>query len=141
MSISSINTLALVCAAKSIADELDKRDGMEPGTYTVDESVHIGMQGTYEVNPVEWITPTTSIPMKVTLALFMRYSGITGQIALDALEKAMAEALKIGVKGEKTIAECATLDKYEEKVKLMLGELPKKSRKGKTFVKVKATAK
>jgi hypothetical protein len=139
---STVNTLALICAQKAIADELKKRDGLEPGTYNVvDESVNVSMSGLCEVNVPEMFTPTVEIPLKVSLALFMRYSGITGQHALNALERAMTEALTLGVKGEKTIVECATLDKYEEKVKVMLGELPKKERKGKTLVKVKATAK
>lgn len=135
----SIPTPALVSLHKALETELKSREDLTPGTYIVSDSVSLDLNGSVVVNEREQYTPTVSIPTKVTLALFMRYSGITGQHALDALEKAMTEAVKLDKKAHKLIAELATLDKCEEKVASMLGELPKCERKGKTLVHVEVT--
>ena len=136
MSMKSINTAALVAAQKAIATELKSRADMEPDTYIVTDTLTLDLKGSIVVNPEEKYTPTISIPLKVTLALFVRYSGITGAAALSALEKAMAEALTLGDKAEESVRELADIAQAEKKVKAMLGELPKDTRKGKTIVKV-----
>lgn len=135
----SIPTTALVALHKALETELKTREDLVPGTYIVSDSVSLDLKGSVVVNERELYTPTISIPLKVTLALFMRYSGITGQHALDALEKAMTESLKLDKKAQKSIIELTTLDKCEEKITAMLGELPKSERKGKTLVHVEVT--
>jgi len=131
-----INTTTLVSLVKALETELKSREDLAPGIHTVSDSVNLELRGSVEVNESETYTPTISIPLKVTMALFVRYSGITGAAALNALEKAMSEALTLDKKAQKLISELAVLDQAEEKVTAMLGELPKAERKGKTFVKV-----
>jgi hypothetical protein len=131
-----INTATLVSLAKALDTELKSREDLAPGIHAVSDSVNLTLSGSVEVNEPETYTPTINIPLKVTMALFVRYSGITGAAALKALEKAMSEALTLDKKAVKLISELAVLEQAEEKVTAMLGELPKAERKGKTFVKV-----
>ena len=131
MTLSNVSTLTLTAAVKALGDEIKSRDDLDPGSYSVNDSLSFTLVGNVSVNGKETYIPTIAIPLKVTMALFVRYSGITGDRALQALEQAMSEALTLGEKGESHVAEVAMLDKAEEKVKLMLGELPKKTRKGK----------
>jgi hypothetical protein len=134
----SISTKTLEAAKKAISSELKVREDLTPGSYIVDEELHLKLDGSVTVNEPEKYIPTVSIPVKATLALFVRYSGITGDRALAALEMAMTEALKLGDKAEEHIVEIAMLDNAEKKVKKMLGDLPKVDRAGKTIIKVKA---
>ena len=136
MSMKSINTPALVAAHKALAAEIKSRADLSPNTYSVDDTLTLDLKGTIVVNPEEKYTPTISIPLKVTLALFVRYSGITGAVALNALEKAMSEALDLGDKAEENVRELADIAQAEKKVKKMIGELPKATRSGKTLIKV-----
>ena len=136
MSMKSINTPALVAAHKALATEIKSRADMEPDTYIVADTLTLDLKGSIVVNPEEKYTPTISIPLKVTLALFVRYSGITGAAALNALEKAMKEALTLGDKAEESVREIADITQAEKKIKKMLAELPKETRKGKTLIEV-----
>lgn len=136
----NISTVALLTLAKAIENELKNREEPNVGTHTVDEKLAFAIQGDVTKCAGESYTPTVDIPMKVTLALFVRYSGVTADVALKALEKAMSEALAIGAKGEDKISEVANIDKAMSKVTAMLGKLPQKTRKGKTNVKVKTVS-
>lgn len=141
MSISNISTLALKAMIKAMQDELKNRteDKLTVGTHIVCQNLNLDLNGTVEVNPDEMYTPTTHIPQKAAFALFVRYSGITADRALDALCQAMTEAHNLGKDADDLVAEVADLKKAEKKVKEMLGKLPKEKRDGKVFVNVKVT--
>jgi hypothetical protein len=62
---------------------------------------------------------------------------VTGDRALLALEKALSESVNVDEKSEAYIAALADLKPAEEKVKVMLGKLPKAEREGKTTITVK----
>jgi hypothetical protein len=132
----NLNTLTLRTLAKAIETELKSRTDIQPGTYKVNEELNISLAASIVQNGEEEYTPTISIPTKVTLALFVRYSGITGDAALSALQRAMTEAVKIGEKAEESVSELADIKAAEKKVKKMLGELPKDKRKGKCLIDV-----
>lgn len=130
----------LITAA--LAKELEKlakegRDELPVGTHEVSATVTLHVEGTVKVGADGTYTPTTSIPMKAAFALFMRYSGITGPAAMDALTRAMTEALTLGKDAEATLAELADLEAAEAKVRAGLDALPAQTRKG--AVAVKAT--
>ena len=74
-------------------------------------------------------TPTASIPTKKTLALFVRYCGITRDAALKMLERAMTDAIN-----EQVTADFGDLDTAEMKVVKALGNLPKVKVAGATTV-------
>ena len=126
-------TMALAKVVKKAT--MDKaRKELTVGTHEVDFTARV--KGTITVGKDEMVTPTANIPLKITLALFVRYSGITGDSALSALERAMTEALNSGDTAETNIAEIALLDKAQAKIEAMLGNLPKVSKPGKVTTKL-----
>lgn len=85
-----LHLMALVKAvAKKAADAA--RDQLTVGRHEVDLTVRL--VGHLQVFEDTEKTPTVSIPMKETLALFVKYSGITGPHAMNVLRRAMTEAL------------------------------------------------
>jgi hypothetical protein len=131
----NINLIALTKAvAKKIADAA--RDTISVGKHEVDFTVRV--KGTVSVFEDTEKTPTVSIPMKETLALFIRYSGITGPHAVALLQRAMTDALAANENGEQnpqgTGAIADALPIIEETMKTvvepMLATLPKTPVKG-----------
>jgi len=116
----------------------------EPGTHAVQNVVTFEVSGEVRVSEDSERTPTTSVPLKATLALFMKYAGVTGPAALAALERAMREAIEADRKGAVTVAEVADLEAVEAKVVASMQALPKVPKKGAVSVKkgfaVKAVA-
>jgi len=140
--ISEVSTSILHILAKSIKTELVKRDRLAVGKYNVMEVCNLQVEGTVNVFADEQYTPTTSIPMKTAFALFIKYSGVTGPAAMNALVKAMTEAAEIersDSADKKTtldaLNELADLTAASEKVQKGLSKLPKETRKGKVTVK------
>lgn len=133
----NISLLSLLAVSKLVETEIKAR-GERPnvGRHTVSDEVRIGVDGTVNVSADEEYTPTVKIPLKVAFALFVRYSGITGEHALNALQKAMSEALTLDEEAQEKIAEIAVLDAAQQKVSDMLGSLPKAKRSGKVTIKV-----
>ena len=140
-----MDVLIVTALAKVLTKEAkDRRSQIEPGEYNLLDQVTLDVSGTLRVGEDHDYQPTTSIPLKVALALFVRYSGATGQNAMNALVRAMGEALEIEAmpKKEKTTAieairELADLEEAEQTVRTGLALLPPRPRKG--TVTVKAT--
>lgn len=139
-----INTIAL---AKAVAEKTTKaaREGLAVGTHEIDMTVRI--HGTMTVAEDTSKVPTVSIPMKETLALFIKYSGITAQHATALLTRAMTEALAANDEGEQGTegkgAILAALPILESTmanvVKPMLESLPKTPVKGAVKTKFNIT--
>jgi len=128
----------------ALAKELEKlatsgRNSLPVGKHTVDATVTLHVEGRVTVSADGDYLPTTSIPLKATLALFMRYAGVTGPLAMDALIKAMSEAITLDEEAVALLAEVADLDAAEAKVRAGLDALPRKPRKGNVTVKVAVT--
>jgi len=64
----------------------------DKGTYLVDFWAHV--MGSMTVGEDYQRAPTASIPLKASLALAYRYSGITREAFFTALEKGMTDALR-----------------------------------------------
>jgi len=131
-------------AAELAKSAKDGRIMLDVGEHSVHAEVTLAIDGSVTVSEDEIYTPTTSIPLKLALALTIRYAGITGPLAMNALVRAMTEALTIDAltgKAKKTaeaaISELADLDAAEARVLAGLAELPKKSRMGKVKVVAK----
>jgi hypothetical protein len=111
------------------AEKKEHRDFLKPGTYNVDFTVHVS--GKVSIGKDAEKTPTVSIPLKETLALFIQYSGVTRDAAIDVLRRAMTDALKNDTKGRGAIAELDIVNPvFEEVVENFLKELPKVPQKG-----------
>lgn len=92
-------------------------------------------------------TPTVSIPMKETLALFIRYCGVTREAAMGLLQRAMTDALAVKESGEQNhkgvgaIAEAMPIIDEIEKtiVEPLLRTLPRTPVKGKVLTYLEVT--
>jgi hypothetical protein len=136
--LSQLSTPILHILGKVIAAELKKRDKLPVDTYTVMDECTLNVEGKVNVFPDEEYTPTASIPMKAAFALFVRYSGVTGKNAMNALVRAMKESVALGADARtEAVQELADLDRAWETVLAGLEELPKQPRKGKVTVKGK----
>lgn len=130
----------------ALADLLSKgakksRGRLSAGAYAIDTEVTLAIKGGVRVGADEEYTPTSKMPHKLALALFLRYAGVTGPAAMEALTRAMKEALAIeALEGKakkaavKAIGEIADLAAAEKTVLAALEELPKSSRAGKVVV-------
>jgi len=123
-------------------DAKKSRDGLAAGEHEIDTEITLAIKGKVNVSADEEYTPTVKVPLKVTLALFTRYSGVTGPAAMKALTKAMTEALAIEKmtgpdkkNALKAIGEIADLEAAEAQLDAALFELPKANRVGKVNVK------
>lgn len=119
------------------------RPDLSAGEHEVDSIVTLHVTGKMKVGADETYTPTANIPIKIALALFLRYAGVTGPAAMEALVKAMNEAREIGElpdKEKKTklaaIREIADLNAAEARVNEMVGKLDDAVRVGKVTGKV-----
>lgn len=122
--------LALERVSKQAAKAAKAREEVAAGNYQFNTVLTFNLKGELRVaEDFEW-TPTVSIPIKKTLALFMRYCGATREAAMAGLMQAMKEAHELEVKGEECIAELADLEKAEQQVIENLDQLPKELKKG-----------
>jgi len=128
---------ALADAAKAAADEA--RDSLTTGDHDLDETVTLHIGGTVSVSDGESYIPTVSIPLKEALALTLQFAGITREAAIDALTRAMTEALRIkALKGKdakvakaQIEAQMSMVEDAEALVREGLDSLPPQTRKGK----------
>lgn len=121
-------TLALAKLLGKLEDQARAR--VAPGEYKVDDTVTLRVEGTLTVGETVMYQPTTSIPWKQTLALFVRYSGVTREAALVALVQAMTEALATDAEAEDLVAAVADLEEAEEQVLEALETIPAQPRLG-----------
>ena len=127
MNNATIIALAKVVGAKESAAA---RNGLGIGRHEVDFTVRV--RGSMVVGADTNKIPTVSIPMKETLALFIRYCGITREAAMAILERAMNDALEQGPQGAGAIAEALPMIAEIEAsiVNPLLARLPKTPVKG-----------
>jgi len=121
-------TLALAKLLEKLAET--SRTQVKPGSYDIDETVTLRVVGKLSVLADTEYTPTTSIPWKTTLALFVRYCGITRESALEALTQAMLEALEADKDAAEVLAAVTDLEAAEAQVQASLDKLPPQARKG-----------
>jgi hypothetical protein len=133
-----MNNPTLLALAKLLEHEAKtKRPKVRAGDYALDQDILLHVEGTLHVGDDHEYTPTTSIPWKTTLALFVRYAGITREHALRGLVQAMQAALaaESDESAEELIEALADLDEAESEVQASLSELPKQNRKGAVVAK------
>ena len=70
---------------------------LEPGLHHFDEEFVVRVQGSVEKHDDQWVTPTVSIPLVPTLALFWEKCGLARHEALSLLREAITEAMEKGV--------------------------------------------
>jgi hypothetical protein len=131
-----MNHAVLLGLSKLIEKEAKlARPNVDAGEYEIDTTVHLRVFGTLDVAEDEEYAPTVKIPWKITLALFLRYAGVTRERAMESLVQAMQESLKTGANAAELVAAMADLEEAEALVQAGLDELPKETRAGKVSVK------
>ena len=129
-----MRSLIQLCLKGFKADK-QARQQVAPGEHQVDALVRV--TGTVKVGEDYTTVPTVSIPMKETLALFIRYCGVTREAAIAALHRAADESIAATGKGAGAIAEA--LPFVEEVLKdvqrEVLDGLPRQPRKGAVNIK------
>ena len=75
----------------------------EVGRHYIDEEIVVRVQGSVEKRADQLVSPTVSIPLIPTLALFWEKAGITRDHALNMLREAITEAMDDGVSEDANI--------------------------------------
>jgi len=114
------------------------RELLAVGKHDIDVTVNV--KGHITVGEDYEATPTVSIPLKASLAHFIRLCGITRDVACIKLQQAMKAALEDEEKGEMKIREVTDIDEAMKKLqKDVLQKLPKMTKKGHVTVKLTVT--
>lgn len=126
------NLLALV--GKALKDE---ELLLEPGRHEYDEVVTLHVSGTIRKENDSLCSPTVSIPLIPTLALFWEKAGIAQDHALRMLREAITEGMSFG---KDTTEEIQARIKHVEKAvqaikEELLAKLPKQRKAGRVVVK------
>jgi hypothetical protein len=111
----------------------DEPIDLEPGRYVCDEVIRVRVTGTIEKCDDKIITPTISIPLIPTLALFWEKCGVTRDHALRMLREAVSEAMFDGVREDSAIqSHIKDVDAAIKAVRDdLINRLPKMQRAGK----------
>ena len=73
------------------------------GRHFIDEEIVVRVNGSVEKRSDQLVSPTVSIPLIPTLALFWEKAGITRDHALNMLREAITEAMDDGVSEDTSI--------------------------------------
>lgn len=140
--------IALANKLGKMADPLKKN--LSPGCHIVDETITLRVSGNIDKGDIVEYTPTCSIPLLATLAIFIEKSGVVGDSIANMLLDSMQEALIFGKKREDadgnelpdiTATELIEermkdIEKAMERVKKLTADLPKEEKSGPTRVKI-----
>lgn len=133
-----MDNATLTALARELSRQATKaRDELPTGEHEIDATVTLHVSGTVDVGEDVYYRPTASIPLKKALALFVRYSGVTGPAAMDALVRAMRDAVYTP---EEALDELADLEHAEKQVLAGLERLPPALRRGAVRVDVAVEA-
>lgn len=115
----------------------DEETDLEPGSHYISEAFVVRIRGRVEKADDQWVTPTVSIPLVTTLALFWEKCGVDRDKAMALLREAISEAMELGEKEDFRIKQ--QIDDVNEAIgavrKQLLQRLPKMPRSGKTTTK------
>lgn len=124
---------------KGLVAKMWKDEAVElaPGTHDIDEVLLVRVSGSVRRECDTQCSPTVSIPLILTLALFWEKCGVTRDRALGMLREAILEALTTGKEANEQIeARMRDVEKAVEAVKKdLIAQLPKAKRSGRTITK------
>jgi hypothetical protein len=109
---------------------------LNPGSYSLDETITLRLAGKVDKGDDESYTPTISVPVKALAATLLPRLGATREAAIATLVEAITEALNNGKKADETLRDRmkdadAAFDMVNQRV---LATLPPSTRTGKTRV-------
>ena len=113
----------------------DEDGDLQPGRHFFDETLIVRVRGSVEKAHDQHVTPTVSVPLVTTLALFWEKCGVDRDQALKLLREAIMEAMAMGEKEDDRIKR--QIDDVSEAItavrKELLERLPKMPRSGRTI--------
>jgi hypothetical protein len=113
----------------------DEEVDLKPGRHYFDETLMVRVRGSVEKALDQHVTPTVSVPLITTLALFWEKCGLARDEALKLLREAISEAMELGEKEDDRIKQ--QIDDVAEAItavrKELLERLPKMPRSGRTI--------
>jgi hypothetical protein len=123
-------------ALSKINTHAGAREMLKAGEYDIDTTVRIS--GKIRVGEDYKVAPTVSIPLKETLALFIAYSGVTGEHAIKALRLAMQHSISLTGCGQGELAKnMPIVDENIARVQNeIIATLPRQPRKGQVTTKL-----
>lgn len=135
-----MNEILLTALSAMLAKMAKAAGPLDPGSYTVDETVTLRVAGTVDKGDDESYVPTVDVPLLATLALFI--DGLRGKVQtiqvetiMETLTEAMTAAITADVKASPELAaRIKDIDAAMAKVRSMTAALPQKTRTGKTRV-------
>lgn len=115
----------------------DEEADLDPGLHGFDGEFVIRVCGTVEKYDDELVTPTVSVPLVPTLALFWEKAGLERDKAMSLLREAIASAMADGEKEDRNIKD--RIDDLNAAIKAvrkdLLDRLPKMRRSGRIITK------
>ena len=123
----ALTIIATEKAAAKAAKAENARAQLAPGTYPVEALVKVS--GTLTVAPDTERVPTVSIPLLPALALALKYAGVTGPAARDAILRGVRDAIAAGKAAAEVLPEGLESEVAALK-KSIAAELPKTAVKG-----------
>jgi len=117
-----------------------KAPDLQPGEYHVDQVVTLHIRGDITKDRDELFTPTVQVPQKLLMACLLERLGAIRECTMDVIVHAMTDAIRLNESGASHIGNF--LKDYEDamlRVQDVLGNLPKKTRSGKTKVRATVT--
>ena len=124
---------------KALLAKAWKNEAIEiaPGTHNIDEVLMVRVSGRVRKESDTLCSPTVSIPLILTLALYWEKSGVTRDRALQMLKESISEALNTGrATSEQIEARMRDVQKAVDAVKRdLLDQLPKQTRNGRLITK------
>lgn len=103
------------------------------GKYEVDSVITVRVKGTVNKAEDYFASPTSSIPIKATLALLLEKSGWSREMSKKLLLEAMNEAISNSSSSSESISNrVKDIEEAELHVKGIIGSLPKVKRSGPT---------
>jgi hypothetical protein len=126
------NTLVIALAKlldKQIAD-------LKPGQYRIDQTVTLRIAAEIKRSEDTTYVPTTSVPLKMTLAILLDRMGFQRDKAMEMLVSCMDAAIQAEQSASKVMEEhIRNIDNAMSRVESVCAALPVKVRKGPTNVK------
>jgi hypothetical protein len=130
-----MNDAIIVALLKSL-----KSPELKPGEYQVDDVVTLHIKGSITKDNEELYTPTVQVPQKLLMACLLERLGAIRECTMDVITQAMSDAIMLNESGSTHLGHfLKDYDDAMDRVQDVLGNLPKKTRSGKTKVKATVT--
>ena len=125
---------ATIASLSAVFAKMNKGVSLPAGHHPVDETITLRVSGSVMKGADEEYVPTTSIPYKKVMEMFLARMGFQRERAMDILVQSMTDAVNGVSPADVGLQNYIKVDEVEKIVQNGLDAMPTKSRKGKTKV-------